>query len=91
MDRLRSLVRKLLALVVRRETRVVAVTDDDPLGRARRALDAGQLDTAWTLYRDLPLTRDLLSEVYDVACALSSAGADDQAAELFHRVAQLDG
>ena len=33
----------------------------------------------------------LFPEIYDLACALAAHGAPDEAADLFHRIAQVDG
>jgi serine/threonine-protein kinase len=68
-----------------------ASSDNEMLERARRAADAGRLKEAWALYRQLPTSLALLPEVYDLACALATHGGRDEAADLFHRIAQLDG
>jgi serine/threonine-protein kinase len=39
----------------------------------------------------LPPTPALFPELYDLACALAANGAPDEAADLFHRIAQIDG
>jgi hypothetical protein len=80
-------------LVLRRQTPQarVAASELDSLARARQAADAGRLKEAWALYRQLPSTPALFPEVYDLACALASHGAPDEAADLFHRIAQVDG
>jgi len=58
---------------------------------ARRAADGGRLKEAWALYRQLPPTPALFPEIYDLACALAAHGSPDEAADLFHRIAQVDG
>jgi len=103
MDRLRSLAQQVIAaawslltsvlLVARRRQppATLQTSDDDKLARARRAVDGGQLEEAWTLYRQLPQRAALHPEIYDLARALSAKGAQDEAAELFHRIAEVDG
>jgi len=61
------------------------------LADARRAANQGRLAEAWALYRTLPAAPALHPEIYDVACALEAAGSAEEAAELFHRIAQADG
>jgi len=61
------------------------------LERARRAADGGRLKEAWALYRQLPVSPAQFPEVYDLARALAAHGAPDEAADLFHRIAQIDG
>jgi serine/threonine-protein kinase len=80
-------------LIVRRDkapTRA-ASSDSDSLSAARRAADGGRLKEAWALYRQLAPTPALFPEIYDLACALAAHGASDEAADLFHRIAQVDG
>src|SRR5262245_27240098 len=102
MDRFRNLARKLFAAValvtsvfrsLRRAKSLPPTqsSDGDLLERARRAVDGGRLKEAWALYRLLPAGVPLLPEIYDLACALAAHGAPDEAADLFHRVAQVDG
>jgi hypothetical protein len=102
MDRFRNLARKLpevvtlvtSALLFWRSPRSRAParsSDDDLLEQARRATDDGQLREAWALYRQLPPSRSLFPEIYDLACALSTHAFPDEAADLFHRIAQVDG
>jgi len=80
-------------LVVRQEKSHVraAPSDTDSLSMARRAADGGRLKEAWALYRQLPPTPALFPELYDLACALASHGSPDEAADLFHCIAQVDG
>jgi serine/threonine-protein kinase len=80
-------------LVVRREKSLAqaAPSDTDALGTARRAADGGRLREAWALYRQLPLTPALFPEIYDLACALAAHDSPDEAADLFHRIAEVDG
>jgi serine/threonine-protein kinase len=102
MDRVRNLARKLVAAAAlvmnallswRRQgtATIERSSDDDLLARARRAADAGLLKEAWALYRQLPIRRALFPEMYDLACALGATAAADEAADLFHRIAQVDG
>jgi serine/threonine-protein kinase len=98
MDQVRKLAGKFLALVtsafeiLRRPTSQprVQASDGDLLERARRAADGGRLKEAWALYRQLPPAVALLPELYDLACALATHGGPDEAADLFHRIAQVD-
>jgi hypothetical protein len=62
----------------------------DQVARARDAAAKGQVKAAWSLYRVVPATTELLPEIYELGCALQERGADDEAAELFHRIAQTD-
>ena len=81
-------------LIVRREKAAPAratAADTDSLSMARRAADSGRLKEAWALYRDLTPTPALFPEIYDLASALASQGSPDEAADLFHWIAQLDG
>jgi serine/threonine-protein kinase len=98
MDQVRKLAGKFLALVtsafefLRRPKPQARVQsgDGDLLARARRAADGGRLKEAWALYRQLPAGLALLPELYDLACALATHGGPDEAADLFHRIAQVD-
>ncbi len=95
MDRLRSLARKLVeaaSLGFLAKPSVHAATPaNEALASARRTADAGRLKEAWELYRQLPPTPALFPEIYDLAAALAAHGAPDEAADLFHRIAQVDG
>jgi serine/threonine-protein kinase len=64
---------------------------DTALAEARRAAAEGRFDEAWSHYRQVSPTPALLPELYDVGCALESNGATRDAAELFHRLTQVDG
>ena len=75
----------------RDEKRRAQSRDADALARARRAADDGRLKEAWALYRQLPSSAALFPEIYDLACALGAHGSPDEAADLFHRIAQVDG
>jgi len=81
----------LLAWRRTKPRRTDAPTSDGTLAKARRAADLGRLEEAWELYRQLPSTPAMFPEMYDLACALAANGAPDQAADLFHRIAQIDG
>ena len=63
---------------------------DNTLVNARRAAAGGHLEDAWLLYRQLPPSTSLLAELFDVGAALQDSGLERQAADLFHRVAQVD-
>ena len=65
--------------------------DTATLARARQATDGGRLKEAWALYRQLPASPALFPEIYDLACALAAHGSPDEAGDLFHRIAQVDG
>jgi hypothetical protein len=79
----------LLAIRVPRITRLKRVDGD--LTAARQAAAGGQLADAWARYRQISPTPELLPELYDLASQLDLAGNDRYAADLFHRVAQVDG
>jgi serine/threonine-protein kinase len=64
--------------------------DDAALVRARRAAASGRLEEAWLLYRQVPPSGALLAELYDLASALERSGDAARAADLFHRIAQVD-
>jgi hypothetical protein len=101
MDRMRKLARKLLEAVtliasalLRRRPKSHPVSPSgelDLLERARRAADGGRLKEAWALYRQLPSSPSLFPEIYDLARALAAHGGPDEAADLFYRIAQIDG
>jgi serine/threonine-protein kinase len=81
------------AVLVARRSRPssrAAPSGSEALSIARRAADGGKLKDAWALYRALPPTPALFPEMYDLACALAAQGAPDEAADLFHRIAQVD-
>jgi eukaryotic-like serine/threonine-protein kinase len=77
-------------LALRAPTAAAPDTDHD-LVDARRAVASGELVEAWTRYRQISATSALLPELYDLACELDSGGKDQHAAELFHRIALVDG
>jgi serine/threonine-protein kinase len=64
---------------------------DGELVAARDAVSSGLLAEAWSRYRQISPTPSLLPELYDLASQLDSAGNDRYAADLFHRIAQVDG
>jgi len=74
-----------------RAPRTAAPNLDQELVNARRAVASGELVEAWTRYRQISPTSALLPEIYDLACELDSGGKDRYAADLFHRIAQVDG
>jgi eukaryotic-like serine/threonine-protein kinase len=61
------------------------------LTRARELSANGMLHEAWLTYRNIPPTAALLGELYDVASLLETSGMMEQATDLFHRIAQVDG
>ena len=63
----------------------------EELQSARRLAAGGALEEAWLAYRQIPPSTALLAELYDLASALDAAGHKTHAADLFHRVAQIDG
>lgn len=65
-------------------------SDGDRIARARQIANGGQLNEAWALYRSVPASPELLPELYDLARALQTRDAADEAAELFHRIAQTN-
>jgi serine/threonine-protein kinase len=77
-------------LALRAPTAAAPETDHD-LVNARRAVAGGELVEAWARYRQISATSALLPELYDLACELDSGGKDQHAAELFHRIALVDG
>jgi eukaryotic-like serine/threonine-protein kinase len=77
-------------LALRAPTAAAPQTDQD-LVNARRAVASGELLDAWSRYRQISATPAVLAELYDLACELDSAGKDRYAAELFHRIALVDG
>jgi serine/threonine protein kinase len=86
-----ALVRSAFEFLRRPESEArVHTSDGDLLERARRAADGGRLKEAWALYRQLPARSALLPELYDLACALATHGGLDEAADLFHRIAEVD-
>ena len=70
---------------------VAASPSDQELVSARRAVASGELVEAWMRYRQISPTSALLPEIYDLACELDSGGKDRYAADLFHRIALVDG
>jgi hypothetical protein len=95
MNRLRNLAGKLVQ-AARQKFRATsregtAPVANEALASARRAADAGRLKEAWSMYRQLPPTPALFPEIYDLAAALAAHGAPDEAADLFHAIAQVDG
>jgi serine/threonine-protein kinase len=77
-------------LALRAPTAAAPHADFD-LVNARRAAASGELIEAWARYRQVSATSALLPELYDLACDLDSVGNDQYAAELFHRIALVDG
>lgn len=74
-----------------RAPRTTAPRMDEELVNARRAVASGELVEAWARYKQISPTSALLPELYDLACELDSGGKDRHAADLFHRIAQVDG
>jgi serine/threonine-protein kinase len=65
--------------------------EHEELVNARRAVASGELIEAWTRYRQISPRSSLLPELYELACDLDSGGKDRYAADLFHRIALVDG
>ncbi len=84
------LVLTALTLGLQRRMRQSATHETD-LVAARKAAADGRLEHAWVLYRQVSPASSLLPELYDLACALDASGEERQAADLFHRIAQVDG
>jgi hypothetical protein len=61
------------------------------LAGARRAAATGDIAEAWSRYRQITPTPALLPELYSLACELDSGGHDRHAADLYHRIAQVNG
>lgn len=57
---------------------------------ARRLFALGDFTEAWSIYRELALSSDLLSETYELGCGLAERGENHLAADVFHRIAQAD-
>jgi eukaryotic-like serine/threonine-protein kinase len=79
----------LLAIRVPRAARPKRLDGD--LVAARQAASGGQLADAWSRYRQISPVPALLPELYELASQLDAAGNDRCAADLFHRIAQVDG
>jgi serine/threonine-protein kinase len=78
-------------LAVRAPPAKAARAIDGDLVSARRAAASGDFTEAWSRYRQISPTPALLPELYSLACELDSGGLDRHAADLFHRIAQVDG
>jgi serine/threonine-protein kinase len=61
------------------------------LVEARRAAAAGRLHDAWSIYRRIAPNGSLLPELYDLAMGLAAQGHSHEAADLYYRIAQVDG
>lgn len=61
------------------------------IAHARQLAANGALEEAWLAYRQVPPSTALSGELYDLAGALDAAGHKTEAADLYHRVAQIDG
>jgi serine/threonine-protein kinase len=57
---------------------------------ARRLFALGDFAEAWSIYRALAMSNDLLSETYELGCGLAERGENRLAADVFHRIAQAD-
>jgi serine/threonine-protein kinase len=79
----------LLAVRAPRAARHRRAEGDLPAARAAAA--RGDLPGAWARYKQISASQELLPELYDLASQLDLAGNDRYAADLFHRVAQVDG
>ncbi len=56
----------------------------------RRLVAERAFADAWDVYRRLPISSDLIGEIYALGCALAEHGEQHLAADAFHRVAQAD-
>jgi len=84
------------ALLTMRQRPVPAVTrvaerDAANLVDARRSAAAGRVLEAWGVYRRVAPNAALLPELYDLAMALAAQNYQHEAAELYYRIAQVDG
>jgi serine/threonine-protein kinase len=77
-------------LAVRAPNAAARPVEGDIAG-ARRALARGDLGDAWSRYRQITPTSGLLPELYSLACELDSSGQERHAADLYHRIAQVNG
>ena len=77
--------RPLIAFTRATEVEAVSVVD------ARRAAASGNLLDAWDVYRRVAPTAALLPELYDLAMQLAAQNYQHEAAELYYRIAQVDG
>jgi hypothetical protein len=62
----------------------------DTLIEARRAAAAGEPLQAWSHYRSIATSPQLLAELYELATGLEEQGYEPEAAELYYRIAQVD-
>ncbi len=83
----------LLTLRQRPAHAVTRVTEQDTanLVDARRCAAAGRLLEAWGIYRRVAPNAALLPELYDLAMTLATQDHQHEAAELYYRIAQVDG
>src|SRR6185369_13045841 len=84
----------LLTMRQRPETAVVraaAALESANLVDARRAAASGRALDAWAVYRRVAPNAALLPELYDLAMALAAQNYQHEAAELYFRIAQVDG
>ncbi|HVY66658.1 MAG TPA: protein kinase [Gammaproteobacteria bacterium] len=81
-------------LVIRQRPRPVpsgaGSAESGNLVDARRAAAAGRHLEAWAVYRRVAPGAALLPELYDLASALAGEGCQQEAADLFYRIAQVD-
>jgi hypothetical protein len=74
-----------------RQRATVPTDSDRPmLVDARRAMAAGRLDEAWTLYRQMPVDAALLAELYELGLSLEEQGSERVAADVYHRIVHAD-
>ena len=84
----------LLMMRQRPETavaRAAAARESASLVDARRAAASGRVLEAWGVYRRVAATAALLPELYELAMALATQNYQHEAAELYFRIAQVDG
>jgi serine/threonine-protein kinase len=78
-------------LAVRVPTSVVALPREGDIAGARRAVARGDFGEAWSRYRQITPTTALLPELYSLAHELDTTGHERHAADLYHRIAQVNG
>jgi serine/threonine-protein kinase len=78
-------------LAVRVPRNVIARPLEGDIAGARSAVARGDIADAWSRYRQITPTSALLPELYSLACELDSTGQDRHAADLYHRIAQVNG
>lgn len=84
----------LLGLALRRAPQSSATrsasSQPQTLLEGRRLIARREFVEAWEIFRNLPMSSELLGETYNLGCALAEHGEQKLAADAFHRVAQAD-